>query len=212
MTRRLLTLLIAFSAAVCSWAFSVADCFKSVPQSVFPLLDQTARLDLVDLFNSRLTAKTQNVYGGEAVLHELTADYLRLDCTEVSSWQLRLLPLAGDTLILSVHTLDAQGKASDVKLYNRHWAELKTPLPHPSASAFVKKECPLSYLRQQELLPVVASLPIQATASPSALTLTFTLSTEALPLETADDVRSMLHALTYEWQQGKFTLSAQQGQ
>lgn len=208
MNRRTFLLVLALCAALYARAFSVADCFKAVPQSVFPLLDRTARLDLVDLFEGGLEAKRQNVYGEQAVLRELTGTYLRLDCTEVSSWQLRLLPLAADTLILSVHTLDAQGKLSDLKLYNRHWTEQKTALPHPAATAFVKSDCKLSYLRQQELLPVIGSLPVQATASADALTLTFSLSTEALPLETADDIRSMLRPVVYTWQQGKFALAA----
>ncbi len=207
MNLRSILLVITLCTTIAARAFSVADCFKAVPQSVFPLLDRTARLDLIDLYNNHIEAKVQNVYGGQATLHELTDNYLRLDCTEVSSWQLRLLPLAADTLILSVHTVDAQGRSSDIKLYNRHWTEVKTALPHPTASAFVKKNSPLSYLRQQELLPVIASLPMQATTTANEQTITYTLSTEALPRETADDIRSMLRPVAYTWQQGKFVVA-----
>lgn len=42
--------------------------FVNAPKSVLPLLDRTARLDLMDLYASGLPAKAENLYGGQSEL------------------------------------------------------------------------------------------------------------------------------------------------
>ena len=58
--------------------------FAKMPQTVLPLLDKTARLDLLDLYNSHLTPKVENVYGGQSALLSKTDDYIQIRCTDAS--------------------------------------------------------------------------------------------------------------------------------
>lgn len=58
-----------------SWATAqnVDSLFAHVPESVCPILVQSNRLDLLDLYNSRMKAVTPNLYGGQTILAEKKA-------------------------------------------------------------------------------------------------------------------------------------------
>ena len=60
-----------------------------MPQRVLPILDKTARLDMIDLYNNNLTAKAENIYGGQAEMLRKTDDFISIKCTESSNWQIR---------------------------------------------------------------------------------------------------------------------------
>ena len=83
-------------------AVSLVTLFFSAPLSVVPLLDSSARMDMVDLFEAGQPAQVGNRYGGVSELSVLTDSLLEIRLTEVSSLELRLLP---DTTLSIRHTV-----------------------------------------------------------------------------------------------------------
>lgn len=88
----LLVLLAALSMGRQSHAQTVDSAFVAVPDSVLPLLDRNARLDLLDYANAGMEAKVTNLMDGTTWLTEKTDSTVTLQLTPVSQWQLCLVP------------------------------------------------------------------------------------------------------------------------
>ena len=101
-------------------AQSLDTLFVDAPTTLFPVVDKAARLDLIDLYNHGIEAKVENIFGGQSELTKKTPNFLSLRTTDVSIWEMHLLPCAKDTLILSLHTLVAGSQSTDVQLYTLH--------------------------------------------------------------------------------------------
>ena len=76
--------------------------FAHVPHDVLPLLDNTSRLDMLDLYNNNMSAVAENIYGGQSIMEKKTNDYISIKLTDVSHWQMKVLPMAHDTLYACV--------------------------------------------------------------------------------------------------------------
>ena len=83
-------------------AQSMDSVLVSVPESELPLLERNPRLDMLDLYNSQMEAKGENIFGGASYLTEKDDNYLRIRLTDVSEWELQRLTLDGDTLALRI--------------------------------------------------------------------------------------------------------------
>ena len=100
--KRLLLLAILLSSLMPRCMAQTLDIyFVNAPKSVLPLLDRTARLDLMDLYASGLPAKAENLYGGQSELLKKTSDYLMLKTSDAGTWQLKVLTAGHDTLHLT---------------------------------------------------------------------------------------------------------------
>ena len=65
--------------------------FLTARQQLAPLLDSTARLNLLDYAAAGQEAQVENLFGGMTRLDTLAADYLKLQLTSVSTWELLLV-------------------------------------------------------------------------------------------------------------------------
>ena len=181
--------------------------FSKMPQAVLPLLDKTARLDLLDLYNSHLTPKVENVYGGQSTLLTKTDDYIHIRCTDVSTWQLKLLPMAHDTLIVCISTVQGLNPYSKLTYYKgSDWHQVKRDFPQPAFNLFVKSAGEPLPARLQSSLDVLRNAPIQFTLSEHEPTLTCALSLVALSLEAQKDLAPLLQSVQYKWASGKWVL------
>ncbi len=170
-----------------------------MPTAVLPLLDKTARLDMIDLFNNGLLAKVENTYGGQSEMLRKTNEYIFIRCTDASTWQMRLLPLPHDTLIVCIHSFMAQGTSSQLSIYRHDWHAAKHDLPTPSRKLMLNPNNKLSYTRSQILQVTTANLPIQVLADANTATLTYSLSLDALSEQDRKDAENLYQPLYYKW-------------
>lgn len=105
-------------------AVSLVTLFFSAPLSVVPLLDSSARMDMVDLFEAGQPAQVGNRYGGVSEMTVLTDSLILLRLTDVSTMELRLLP---DTTLSVRHTVTTPDSVSHTRniRYNRSFNPVK---------------------------------------------------------------------------------------
>ena len=206
--KRYVLFIFVLSLTLCANAGQRIDAyFAKMPQTVLPLLDKTARLDLLDLYNSHLTPKVENVYGGQSALLSKTDDYIQIRCTDASSWQMKLLPVAHYTLIVCISTVRGLNTYSRLTYYRgSDWHQVKRDLPQPAFNLFVKSAGETLPTRLQSSLDVLRNCPIQLTLSEREPILTCALSLAVLPLEAQKNLTPLLQSVRYKWTSGKWVL------
>lgn len=180
--------------------------FARVPRSVLPALDRTARLDLLDLYNGKLTARAENLYGGQVELTDKTADCIRLKTSDAGLWQMKVLTHGMDTLVVCVRTLLLPAASSKLSAYDAQWRTARTVLPRPRFEQFYLENDSLPLVRRQLLRSVLKELPIEAQWRTDEPVLVFRLSIEALSSEQQIDARSSVREVRYRWEAGRWEL------
>lgn len=101
----------------------IVTLFLSAPASIIPLLDNTARLDLLDYYEAKMPAKMQNRFGGMTELTHLSDTLIALRMTEASSLELRL---QADSTIQMTRIIALPEKELRIsKLFSANWEEIK---------------------------------------------------------------------------------------
>ena len=167
-------------------AQSMDSVLVSVPESELPLLERNPRLDMLDLYNSQMEAKGENIFGGASYLTEKDDNYLRIRLTDVSEWELQRLTLDGDTLFVCIHSVSTPATGSTVRCYSKTWErDTSLRLRMPDFSDFWKPEA--------DSLTAEIHWEHDAQHQPQ---LTFSLSVEGLSIEDRDDARRCLKPVT----------------
>ncbi len=129
--RRLCGAAVAAFLLACSGSLSaqtVEEIWISMPDSLMPVLTEKQRADIVNKDNIALSVPTTNALSGTSRADTLSADYLSVHITDVSSAQLRLLPTAdGDTLVCLVRTWSGPEEESSVGIYTKGWRQVSSP-------------------------------------------------------------------------------------
>lgn len=178
--------------------------FTSVPSRVLSMLDKTARLDMIDLYNNNMKAVAENVYGGQSVMEEKSDDYISIRLTDVSLWQMKLFPLSHDTLIVCVHTIASPAQSSTIQGYHHDWGQAKVDFPQPTFEQFFIQKEVVKQSRHAEIVELLRVMPITITLSRNQPSITYSISQSSLPLEMKESAAAMTKSLTYTWQAGKF--------
>ena len=194
-------------------AQEMKDVFVNMPDSLSGLLTKVNRADCVDFLASDMKAQVTNRYGRQSELKSLTKDYLFLQATPQSSWEMKLLPVNDSTkLICFVHTVCAPVCDSKIEFYTADWQPLTKgeymQLPvadsfylpidslHADSLATLRREADLTFLK--------------ATLSPDDTSLAFTYTTiDFVRKETAEKLKEYIRKspLRYKWAGGKFVLA-----
>lgn len=96
--------------------------FVAAPVSVVPLLDQSSRLDLVDLHEAGMEAKAGNKLGGISFLTEATDTMLRIQMTESSVLEMLVRP---DSTIVVHHTVKMpETEHTTTQIYDNNWNKI----------------------------------------------------------------------------------------
>ncbi len=215
--KRILPLLLLCISLAPLRAQEAKACFTAMPDSLCPLLTAVNRADCIDFIESGMKARVTNRFGKESEMTRLTPDYIRLQTSAQSTWQMKLLTTADSTrVICTVSTVCATACDSDIRFYTTAWQELPASryLPSlPLLTDFINEETPSTesggdsthedtspQLRQADMLLMQAEL------SPDDDTLTFTCTTPAYrEKEVAETLSNLLgKAVTYRWQGGIF--------
>ncbi|MGM9687996.1 MAG: DUF3256 family protein [Alloprevotella sp.] len=179
--------------------------FAKVPREVLPVLDRTAKLDLLDLYNCKLPAKAENSYGGQSELLLKTADFLVLRTSEVGTWQMKLLDTPHDTLVMVVWCLQAGGLHCEAEVYDLQWRTYRhAALPQPQFEALFVPSPDLSDDRNQVLAAVLRQVPVVMKWDDAGKQLVCRLGLDGLSVEDRADAEGCARALHYEWKKGMF--------
>lgn len=113
----------AFSPIAVVNAQSIDTLFAKAPDKELQMLERNPRLDMLDLYNYKMTAKGENIFGGYSVMESKTNDHIFVKLTDASTWEMALLPTAGgDSIISCIHTVKSPAADSEITFYHADWA------------------------------------------------------------------------------------------
>lgn len=206
-------LCLAFIGLGALQAQEAKTCFKNMPDSICPLLSAVNRADFIDFLESKMKAEVTNSFGGKSEMTELSPDYIRVQMTPQSTWQMKLLPVNDSTkVICTVSTVCAPACDSHINFYTTDWKELPAAsyLPAlPAMDDFIIQAPDTVDIyeyqaarRQADMLLVKTDL----SAKEAALTFTFT-TPDYMEKEAAEKLKPFIRRpIAYTWNQGKFIL------
>ena len=105
-------------------AQDIKTVFLAMPDSITPLLSEVNKADFIDFKASNMEAKVQNKFFRPSIMKTLTADYICIQMTENSTWQMKLLPLGDTYLVGIIETVGTNVKDSRLYLYDLDWQAL----------------------------------------------------------------------------------------
>lgn len=133
MKRLLIAISITLAAlqGVAAQTITVSDVFKEMPDSLFPYLSRNNRLDMIDFKSSGMNARITNSFDKPTTLDTLSADYLKLTLSPISSLEIQLIPRAENQtdscshIIKTTLTLGDKHPVKVVKSFSQQWTEMK---------------------------------------------------------------------------------------
>ena len=90
--------------------------FVNIPDSLTPLLTKVNREDCIDFLESKMKAQVENRFGKKSEMTELGTDYVRMQMSPQTSWQMKVLALSDSELTLTLTTPDYMAKETAEKL------------------------------------------------------------------------------------------------
>lgn len=204
--RLFLTVLAVIAATFITQAQTpAAKAFADAPQSVFPLLDQSTRLDMIDYFNAGMSTQSANNLGGTSAILAIDPMSVKVKMTDASTGQLFLLPAAaGDTIVGVIRTVATPGHDSGLTLYTSAWKPVQ---PGKLFTAPVLKDwvTDVSHMADVEMVVPFMLTGYEYDPATSALTLTNNLES-FLSKDIYEMVAPyMAGKLVYVWNGKRFT-------
>lgn len=212
MVKKLIVFLFVVGMGIGSLSAQLAKtCFTNMPDSLSPLLTAVNRADFIDFLESKMKAEVTNRFGGKSEMTELTPDYIRVQVTPQSTWQMKLLSVNDSTrLICTVSTVCAPACDSHIKFYTTGWEELPAAsylASLPNMNDFILPASDtVDVYRYQNARLQVDMLLMKADLSGKDATLTFTFTTpDYMEKEAAEKLKPFLRdPIIYTWKEGKF--------
>ena len=192
-------------------AQTARQCFLQLPDSLCPLLTEVNRADCIDFLESHMKAQVTNRFGGQSEMTRLTDDYIALQVSALTSWQMKLLPVAdGGKVICVVSTACAPACDSSIRFYSTDWKPLPSDLylpARPTANDFLSAPSDSLQLATFQTVRREADYPLmRADLSADEPLLTWTFTTpDFLSADLAEKLKPYLRpARIWAWQEGRF--------
>jgi hypothetical protein len=184
-------------------------CFAQIPDTLLPLLTRDNRADFIDFLDSHMRAEVTNRLEGKSVMTQLTPDYIHIQLTRQSTWQMKLLATSDTTRIVCVvRTACAPACDSQVTFYNTQWQPLAADslLTLPTRGDFVALPDTVQSYAVRSALGQADFLLIQATLAPAEPTLTASFATmDYLNAEAAEKLAPYVRRdIVYRWNGSRF--------
>lgn len=184
--------------------------FVNMPDSLTPLLTKVNRADCIDFLESKMKAQVDNRFGNKSEMTDLSKDYVRMQMTPQTTWQMKVLAINDSTnVICTINTACAPACDSSIRFYTTDWKPLTTSqyvtlpvmddfLSTPDSTAIYAFD---EARRSADMLLMKVDLDKENTA------LTVTLSTpEYMSKETAEKLMPFIRRpIVYQWKEGVFT-------
>jgi hypothetical protein len=162
------------------------------------LLTPINRADFIDFLENNMQAQVKNKFEKKSEMTDLTPDYIRIQMTSQSTWQMKLLALSDTTkVICAVSTVYAPVCDSYIRFYTTDWKELPTQeyLPKlPTPDDFFQMPSDSVSLDEYDKMRMKTELSfIKADLSKTDHTLSFTFTTlDYMGKEGAETLKSYL--------------------
>ncbi len=180
--------------------------FVDAPQSVFPLLERSTRLDMIDYYNSNLATASKNNLDGQSRITAMSPKQLDLEMTGSSTASLVIMP-GTQGLIGIITTVATPAADSRIDFYTPEWEHLTTEnyFKRPELADWLTAEGKQNMGDVEAFVPFVL---MSYSINPDSGELTVTNNTSAfLPQEISEMVEGYLKpSLTYTWNGKKFQL------
>ena len=112
-------------------AQQVRKMWVNMPTSIVGSLEKSTRQELLDLKEMKKKAVISGPLGEECSIDTLTADYLSVRLSDVSTLQMKMLPTSsGDSLLCLVQTYAGPLPESSISFYTSDWKALPMPSMH----------------------------------------------------------------------------------
>ncbi len=185
--------------------------FVNMPDSLSPLLTGVNRADCIDFLESNMKAQVDNRFGSKSEMTDLSKDYIRMQLSPQTSWQMKVLATSDSTqVICTVSTACAPVCDSSIRFYTTDWKELPVTayLALPVINDFFITPDSASLYDFEKARQQADMLLMKADFNKSDSNLIFTFTTpEYIENETAEKMKTFLRRpLVYRWE-GKFTPS-----
>lgn len=185
--------------------------FVNMPDSLCPLLSAVNRADCIDFLDSRMRAVVTNTLGGKSEMTTLSPDYIRVQLTQKSTWQMKVLPLPGDSthVICTVSTVLAPVGDSHIRFYTADWRELPAdgflPAPPVLDDFLVAVPDSADTPRLRDARRQADLLFLRADLSADDASLTWTLDTPRyMEKDAAEALKPFVRTLVDVWRDGRF--------
>ena len=107
-------------------AQTIDSCFINMPLEQLPTLPVNSRKDLVDFYKNGRIAVMPESLGGEMTLKILSKDYIKIQTSTQTSFQIKILPINDSTSILAViHSASAPLKDSRLQFFTTGWKPIQ---------------------------------------------------------------------------------------
>lgn len=208
--KRIVPLLILLCCALIVQAQEMKKVFVAMPDSLTPLLTKVNKEDCIDFLDSNMKAEVRNRFGNTSEMKKLTSDYVLIQLTDVSTLEMKLLPVDDSTKVVCVvKTVCASACDSDVRFYDTSWKqelELSSHLTLPETDAFYLPKDSLSEADKLVLKKADMKL-MKASLSPDEATLSFEYTTpKYLNSEDREKLQLFLRKepVVLRWKNGRF--------
>lgn len=183
--------------------------FVNMPDSLSTLLTKVNRADCIDFLESKMKAQVENRFGKMSEMTELGKDYIRMQMSARSTWQMKVLALNDSTnVICTVATACAPACDSSIRFYTTEWKLLPESrfITLPAMADFLNTPDSTAVYAFDEARRSADMLLMKADFNKENTELTLTLTTpDYLSTETAEKLKPFLRRpLVYQWKNGKF--------
>lgn len=184
--------------------------FINMPDSLSPLLTKVNREDCIDFLGSNMKAQVDNRFGKKSEMTELGKDYIRMQMSPQTTWQMKMLALNDSTnIICTVSTACAPACDSSLSFYTADWKPLAASefITLPVMNDFLNTPDSTVIYEFDEARRSADILLMKADFNKENTELTITLTTpEYMSKETAEKLKPFLRRpIVYHWKEGAFT-------
>ncbi len=191
---------------------TASSVFLKLPIEILDILPETTRFEMLVYFESDSIYNAPNAMEGTSHLKAVTTDFLEVQISEVSTLQIKLLPLKkGETIVMTIYSVGGglQAVDSDVRFFNSTFAELPRKKILPDAKLKNFFAIPKGSLTTMKEIEQTIPFPtVEYTASPSSTTLTARLTVKKYMNEDDYNVIRLFEKpeIKYTWDGVKFRL------
>lgn len=184
--------------------------FINMPDSLSPLLTKVNREDCIDFLGSNMKAQVDNRFGKKSEMTELGKDYIRMQMSPQTTWQMKMLALNDSTnVICTVSTACAPACDSSLSFYTTDWKPLAASefITLPVMNDFLNTPDSTAIYEFDEARRSADILLMKANFNKENNELTISLTTpEYMSKETAEKLKPFLRRpIVYHWKEGAFT-------
>lgn len=152
---------------------TATEAFTGAPRKVMPMLDETARLDMVDYYNSGMATTTANQFNGRSRITSISPDQVSVALTDASTCDVIVLHGEQNPMLALITTVATPAPDSRMSVFTSDWSRELTGsvFTKPSLSDWLTPE---GKKNQAEVEMTVPFLLVSYSYDPDTATLTLT--------------------------------------